>query len=302
MAPDLNDLHYFAQVVDHGGFAPAGRALGIPKSKLSRRVAALEERLGVRLVQRSTRRFSVTEVGATYYRHCKAMLVEAEAAQEAIDLIRVEPRGVVRLTCPTALLHARVGEMLAAFMVAHPRVELHLEATNRRVDVVAEGIDVAIRARTPPLEDSGLMLRVLAERSWSIVASPALLARHAPIQGPSDLAALPSLALNAPRPDHEWLLQGLDGATVRVPHRPRLLTDDMTALRMAAVAGVGVVDLPLMMLGPELASGQLVLAVPPWTTRSGVVHAVFASRRGMLPAVRALIDFLADRFAEIQEI
>ena len=114
--PDLNDLYFYVQVVDHGGFSAAGRALGTPKSKLSRRVALLEDRLGVRLLQRSTRRFAVTEIGQEYYRHCVAMLVEADAAQEAVDLTRSEPRGVVRLSCPTALLDYQVGSMLATFM------------------------------------------------------------------------------------------------------------------------------------------------------------------------------------------
>jgi len=111
---DLNDLYYYVQVVDHGGFAPAGRALGMPKSKLSRRIALLEERLGTRLLQRSTRRFAVTETGQTYYGHCKAMLVEAEAADEAIALTHAEPRGVVRMSCPVALLDLHVADMVAA--------------------------------------------------------------------------------------------------------------------------------------------------------------------------------------------
>ena len=119
---DLNDLYYFAQVVDQGGFAPAGRALSEPKSKLSRRIALLEERLGVRLIQRSTRHFLVTEIGQRYYCHCKAMLVEADAAQSAVEQTRSEPRGIVRLTCPVALLHARVSVMLAGFMAHYPRV------------------------------------------------------------------------------------------------------------------------------------------------------------------------------------
>ena len=141
---DLNDLFYFAMVVEHGGFSQAGRALAMPKSKLSRRVALLEERLGVRLIQRSTRRFSVTEVGQDYYRHCKAMLVEAEAAEEAIAMSRAEPRGTIRLACPIAILHARIGTMLADFLALHPQVTVQLDATNRRVDVVGEGMDVAI--------------------------------------------------------------------------------------------------------------------------------------------------------------
>lgn len=117
---DLNDLFYFAMVVEHGGFSQAGRALAMPKSKLSRRIALLEERLGVRLIQRSTRRFSVTEVGQDYYRHCKAMLVEAEAAEEAIAMSRAEPRGTIRLACPIAILHARIGPMLADFLAPAP--------------------------------------------------------------------------------------------------------------------------------------------------------------------------------------
>lgn len=149
---DLNDLYYYVQVADHGGFAQAGRALGMPKSRLSRRIALLEERLGVRLIHRSTRQFDITEIGRSYYEHCKAMLVEAEAAQEAIELTRAGPRGTVRIACPVALLQAHVGAMLAEFMAMHAHVTLHLAATNRRVDPVGEAIDVAIRVRRPPLQ------------------------------------------------------------------------------------------------------------------------------------------------------
>jgi len=143
---DLNDLYFYVQIVDHGGFAPAGRALGLPKSTLSRRLAALEERLGVRLIQRSTRRFTVTEIGQTYYEHCKAMLVEAEAAQEAIDTLKNEPRGVIRMTCPIPLVNAYVGGMLADFMVCYPHVTVQMETTNRRVDLISESLDLALRA------------------------------------------------------------------------------------------------------------------------------------------------------------
>ena len=298
---DLNDLYYFAQVVEHGGFAPAGRALGMPKSKLSRRIALLEERLGVRLILRSTRHFSVTEIGQTFYAHCKAMLVEAEAAQEAIEVTRSEPRGIVRMTCPTALLDATVGTMLAAFMVEHPQVEVHLEATNRRVDVIGEGIDIALRVRPPPLQDSDLVMRVLAERSQCLVAAPALIDALGMPQGPADLARFPSLELGVPQNEHVWNLLGPDGAHAAIHHRPRYITRGMLALRDAAVAGVGVVQLPTMMIGTQLASGELVRVIPEWRPRREIVHAVFASRRGLLPSVRALIDFLAARFASLVE-
>ena len=301
---DLNDLYYFAQVVEHGGFAPAGRVLGIPKSKLSRRIALLEERLGTRLLLRSTRSFAVTELGRAYYAHCRAMLVEAEAAEEAIALAHAEPRGVVRMSCPVALLSARIGAMLAEFLAQHPRVELHLEETNRRVDVIAEGIDVAIRVRPPPLQDSELLMRVLSDRGQCLVASPVLLAQAglgSPLAGPADLARLPSMDLGQPQDEHLWVLQGPDGARAEVPHRPRYVTRAMLALRDAAVAGVGVVQLPRMMLTEQFARGELLSVLPDWEPRREIIHAVFASRRGQLPAVRALIDFLVQRFAALDE-
>jgi DNA-binding transcriptional LysR family regulator len=298
---DLNDLYFFAQVVEYQGFAPAGRALGMPKSTLSRRIAVLEEHLGVRLIQRSTRRFTVTEIGQSYYTHCKAMLVEAEAAQQAIELNRSEPQGVVRLTCPVALLHARIGVMLAAFMAETPRVTVHLEATNRTVDVIGEGIDVAIRVRPPPLKDSDLVMKVLGERSWCLVARPSLLQQHGVPVVPADLAVLPSLDFGPPHGDHVWHLEGPEGSAA-VHHTPRFVTDDMIALRQAAVAGAGIVQLPVMMVCDELASGALVKLIPAWLPKSGIIHAVFPSRRGLLPSVRKLIDFLAGQFGEIEEM
>ncbi|MDQ0015442.1 DNA-binding transcriptional LysR family regulator [Variovorax boronicumulans] len=297
---DLNDLYYFVQVVDHRGFAPAGRALGMPKSKLSRRIALLEERLGTRLIQRSTRRFAVTEVGQTYYGHCKAMLVEADAADEAIALTHAEPCGIVRMTCPVALLDARIADMLAAFMVANPRVEIHLEETNRRVDVVGEGIDVAVRVRPPPIEDSDLVMRVLAERGQCLVASPRLLANGIP-QVPADLAGLPSMDLGLPAHEHVWNLIGPDGTQAAIRHQPRFITRGMLALRAAAVAGVGVAQLPSMMVREQIERGELVRVIPGWAPQREIVHVVFASRRGLLPAVRALVDFLADRFQALDE-
>jgi DNA-binding transcriptional LysR family regulator len=298
---DLNDLFYFVQIVEHRGFAPAGRALGMPKSKLSRRIALLEERLDVRLVQRSTRRFSVTEIGQNYYRHCKAMLVEAEAAQELIDLTHAEPQGIVRVVCPVALLHFQLGTMLAQFMAAHARVQVQLEATNRRVDVIQEGFDLAIRVRFPPLEDSDLVMKVLGESTQCLVASPALLQGTEAPRVPADLNGLASLDLGRPRHEHIWQLAGPDGSAVAVPHAPRLVTDDMMALRLAAIAGVGVVQLPTMMVREDFRAGTLVRVLPEWRPRAGIVHAVFPSRRGLLPAVRELIDFLATQFEELTD-
>lgn len=298
---DLNDLYYYAKVVDYGGFAPAGRALGMPKSKLSRRIALLEERLGVRLIQRTTRHFSVTEVGQTYYDHCKAMLAEAECAQDAIEVTRAEPRGIVRISCPVALLQAHVGAMLAAFMATYPRITVHLEATNRRVDLVAEAIDVAIRVRPPPIPDSDLIMRVLAERSQCLVGSHLLCADRNLPSAPADLNDWPSLGLGTPQQNHIWNLLGPDAAQAAVHHTPRFVTGDMIALRDAAVAGVGIVQLPTMMVRDQLLQGTLVRLLPDWAPRREIIHAVFPSRRGLLPSVRTLVDYLAQRFNALNE-
>ncbi|HEI8867331.1 TPA: LysR family transcriptional regulator [Serratia odorifera] len=301
MLIDLNDLFFFASVVEHQGFAAAGRALGIPKSKLSRRVALLEERLGVRLIQRSTRRFSVTDVGQNYYQHCKAMLVEAEAAQQAIEQTRAEPCGTVRLSCPIALLHTQVGNMLARFMADYPQVSLHLEATNRRVDVVGEGLDLALRVRPPPLEDSDLVLKVLAQRSWCVAASPALVRALGDVRQPEDLQRYPTLDLGPPRPQHQWTLTGPDTRRFDWEHLPRLVTDDILMLRTAAIAGAGLVQLPSMMMRDQILRGDLMALLPDWRPQGSVVHAVYPSRRGLLPAVRLLLDFLGQQFAALEE-
>ncbi len=298
---DLNNLYYYVQIVDHKGLAPAGRALGIPKSTLSRKLAMLEEDLGVRLIHRSTRQFAVTDIGQTYYEHCKAMLIEAEAAQAAIDMTRAEPRGVIRLSCPVALLQVNVACMIADFMTLYPQVIVQVDATNRRVDPVAEAIDIAIRVRPPPIQDSDLVMRVLSDRSQCLVASSALVGRFGMPAAPADLENWPSLGLGQPQQQFAWTLFGPESAQAIVHHTPRLITTDMITLRIAAMAGVGIVQLPTLMVCDQLADGTLVRPLPDWRPRREIIHAVFSSRRGQIPSVRALIDYLVKRFDELDE-
>ncbi|CAH3638609.1 LysR family transcriptional regulator [Enterobacter asburiae] len=298
---DLNDFVWFVKVVDYGGFAAAGRALDLPKSRLSRRIAHLEERLGVRLIHRTTRQFTVTEVGQTFYQHCKAMMVEAEAAEEAVAALQAEPRGVVRITCPITLLHVHVGPMLARFMARYPGINLQLEATNRRVDLVGEGVDIAIRVRPRPFDDSDLVLRVLADRGHCLVAGPALIQRLGEPVVPSELSAWPGLSMNEGKHIHKWALSGPGGAKAEIHYHPRLITTDMLALREAAMAGIGVVQLPILMVKDQLASGELVRVLNAWEPRREVIHAVYPSRRGLLPSVRTLVDFLTEEYARMVE-
>ena len=297
---DLNDLYYFVQVVDHGGFAPAGRALAMPKSKLSRRIALLEESLGVRLLQRSSRRFAVTDIGQEYYQRCQAVLVEAASAQEIVDRTQEDPQGMVRLSCPLALLDYQVGDMLARFLVQYPRIQLQVLSTNRRVDVIREGLDVALRVRFPPLEDSELVMKTLGESTQFLVASPKLITAMGGMPQLADLSQWPSLGDDRLQRSESWQLQGPQGATAEVHHQPRMVCEDRIALLQAALHGVGVVQLPAMMILEELRSGRLVDVMPGWRPRAGIVHAVFPSRRGLLPSVRLLLDFLGTEFAALQ--
>ena len=155
----LEGFYYFTQVVDHAGFARAARALSIPKSRLSRHVVALEAQLGVRLIHRSTRRFVVTDVGQAVYRHARAMLAEADAAVEVVEFARAEPRGTLRISCPVALAQWALAPVLPQFLTQYPAIRLLLQVSNRRVDVLNEGFDVALRVRTRPSGEDGLVMR-----------------------------------------------------------------------------------------------------------------------------------------------
>jgi DNA-binding transcriptional LysR family regulator len=295
---DLNAMYLFAKVVEHGSYTAAARALGLQTSKLSRRVSDLERSLGVRLLQRTTRRVTVTEIGQTYYQHCVALEAEALAAQEAIDRTRSEPQGMVRVACPIALMKMPVGPVIAKFLVRHPLVRLHVDMSNRRVDVVEEGFDLAIRVRQPPLEPSTLAMRKLGDSRAVLVASASLLEKSGRPAHPHDLARFPTLAMTAAGDKSTWPFREKDCTPINVTLEPRLMTDSFDALRTAAIAGVGIAYLPEFVVQEDIESGELERVLPEFGITPGVVHVVFPTRRGMVPAVRAFIDALAEEFHE----
>jgi DNA-binding transcriptional LysR family regulator len=291
---DLNDMLFFAEVAERGGFAAAGRALGLPKSRLSRRVAELEARLGVRLLQRTTRRLSLTDVGAQYLRHCIAVREEAEAAADVVALVHSAPRGTLRVSCPVTLAQTMVGELLPRFMALYPEVRLDMQVSNRVVNLVEEGIDVALRVR-PTLEDSGsLIIKPLGISQTLLVGSPAQLVRQGAPMGVEDLMRFDTVAMSASDGRTTWRLQGPAGATHEWVHQPRCVADDLLTLKFAVLGGVGVCVLPDYMCQDALQSGRLVPVLPDWSPAPGRVHAVFASRRGLAPAVRCFLDFLGE--------
>ena len=294
---DLNNLYFFARVVDFGSYTAAAEALGTQTSKLSRRIGALERELGVRLLNRTTRKLSLTEAGKTLHRHCVALIAEAEAAKDAISETLSSPRGVVRISCPTGLLQGGVADILARYLNAYPQVQIALDATNRRVDVIDEGIDIAIRVRLPPLDDSDLAMRSFGPSEMILAASPALVAAHGKPRALKDIERMPTVTMGTVGKAQSWRFVDADSKQAELIHSPRLGTDDLFTLRRAAVRGVGVACLPKLLVADDLSSGALVRLLPWLSTRPGVVHAVFPSRRGMVPAVRSLLDSLAEGFA-----
>lgn len=295
---DLNDLYFFAAVVEHSGFSAAGRALGIPKSRLSKRVAQLEDRLGVRLLQRTTRRFVVTEVGERFYSHCRAVLEEAQAAQDAVDELRAEPRGIVRLSCPVSLTQTVLSQVLPDFLLQYPKVQVRVVSSNRRVDVISEGFDVAIRVRNKLDTDATLVVRTFGQSRVLPVASPQLLATYGTPSVPADLSGLPALSQAEHDGVQSWELIGAAGERVVVDIQPRLICGDFALLLEAARRGAGVAMLPEFVCAPWVARGELEVLLPAWSVPDGVMHFVYPSRRGQLPGVRALVEFLAERLPD----
>ena len=292
---DLNDLYYFAMVVDHGGFAAAERALGIPKSRLSRRISQLEADLGVRLLQRSTRRFAVTDVGTSVYRHAQTMLAEAQAAREVVDRLSAQPRGVVRVSVPVSLAQQEIPALLPDFLALYPEVRVQLLVSNRRFDLINEGVDVALRVRTRLEDDGSLVLRSFGPIQSLLVASPKYLDGMGRPKTPEDLAGHVTLSMSEDDHSQRWHLHGPGGAVESVELKPRVAGFDFPLLRSLARRGVGITLLPENLCASLVHAGELEVVLPDWRLPDGQCHAVFPSRRGLLPAVRVFIDFLAER-------
>jgi DNA-binding transcriptional LysR family regulator len=293
----LDDFYYFAKVVEHGGYAKAARALGIPKSRLSRHISALEARLGTRLVNRSTRRFAVTDVGRNVQRHAQAMVAEAEDAVEAVELARAEPRGLLKVSCPVALAQTVMADILPVFLTRYPNIRIQLHASNRRVDVINEGFDLALRVRTQPSGEDGLVMRKFGEARELLVAAASYLDRAGRPERPEQIAERETLGFAPETERQTWELFDSNCHSVRVEHTPRLVCHDFVLLRAAALAGLGIALLPENVVGDDIDNRKLERILPDWTLPMGVLHVVFPSRRGLLPSVRAFIDFLAERLA-----
>ncbi|ANA35039.1 LysR family transcriptional regulator [Ralstonia mannitolilytica] len=294
----FDDLYLFTRVVEAGGFSAAERATGIPKSRLSRRIAELEAQLGTRLLHRSSHRVSVTPVGEAVYRHARDM-ADASAAIEALaGAARSEPAGVLRVGTSPLLAETLVAGWLAAFADAHPKLRVELDLSNTYVDLVEQRIDVAIRAATGPLPSREVVARHLAVSPRVLVASPALIARLGEPASPAALEDLPCLGQGTLARSRDWVLHDARGHRLALPVRPRFASDNIIALREAAIAGLGLAVLPLHCCHAALTEGRLRPVLPEWTPEPADLHALYPSRAGVPPSVKALVAFLRDRFQQ----
>lgn len=288
---NLNDLRFFVQAVESGGFAAAGRLSGTPKSTVAKRVAELERRLGARLLQRSSRSFRLTDLGRDVYEHARAAVIEAEAAEQAVKRRLTEPSGLVRITASVPVARFRLAPRLAAIMQRHPKIELRVHVSDRFVDLLHEGYDIAVRSHAGPLPDSGLVQRRMGVEAVMLAASPDFLARAGTPQTPAGLDTRETIGAGSDAP---WTLTHESGEQAVVSPRVRLSVDEAGMLLAAAEAGLGIACLPETVAEGALAAGRLVRVLPGWSAGTIATTILTPHRRGVLPSVRAVVEALIE--------
>jgi DNA-binding transcriptional LysR family regulator len=292
-ASRLDDMLTFVRVVDASSFTAAAHRLGISKSVVSRRMSELENRLGTRLLNRTTRRLSLTEVGQAFYQRSVQILAEVDEAERAAASLSAAPRGVLRVNAPMSFGILHLGPAIASFLERYPDVEVDLDLNDRIVDLVEEGYDVAVRVGK--LRDSTLVARRLAPARRVVCGSPAYLAQHGRPRVPDDLTRHNCLVYtNAPLGE-QWLFP-VDGVAHAVRVAGTMRSSNGDVLREAAIAGVGLVLLPTFIISDALARGALERVLPNYEPPGVAVAAVYPQSRHVSPKVRAFIDFLAARF------
>lgn len=294
MLTDLDDFYCFGLVVEHGGFSAAERATDIPKSKLSRRVYNLEEKLGVRLIQRSSRHFAVTDIGMNIYRHAQVMMNAAQSACDLVDHLSEQPRGVIKVSVPVSVAQNELSKILPNFLKAYPEIKLQLIVSNRRFDIVNEGFDVALRVRTSLDDDPSLVVRQFEKIEQHLFASQAYLNEFGMLKVPEDLSEHRILSMMDEHLDQQIVLYNSQDQQKKIKINPILMGSDLMMLAKLANQNCGIVLIPDTVAHDYVLTGQLVRVLPDWKAPHGIFHAVYPSRRGLLPAVRVFIDYLVE--------
>lgn len=286
---DLNELLIFVRVVQAGSIRGAAEQLGMPKSTVSRKLLELEARLQARLLQRTTRRLSLTDIGRIYYDHGARVVLEIEDAERAVQRQQETPRGLLRVTAPLNL--TLLAPIISDYLGRYPEVRLELSANARVVDLIEERFDVGIR--TGRLEDSSLIAKTLGAIAWLVVATPAYLKRRGHPSTPADLKAQDCLLFGS----SATITLTRAGSTEEIAVTPRLLVTDMDVLQAALRDGLGVAVLPAFLCEEALRAGKLERVLPDWSPPSTPIHVVYPSTRHLSPTVRSFIDHLQKRMA-----
>lgn len=301
MSGTFDDLYVYEAVVRNRGFSAAARELGIAKSVVSRRVRHLEERLEVRLIERSSSRFEVSEIGRDVFEHAHAAKHELEEAGRAAARLAGEPRGLVRISVPPGGPANALSEALPGFLARHPKIRLQLIVSNRRSDLIEDRIDIAVRSRSDFSGDGDYVVKRLGSIRNGFVASPGLVAAGQRIERPEDLRPFGFLGRDEAHPEEVLTVLSPEGVEHRLRIEPRLASNSLPVLIEAALAGVGVAFLPDAVAAPFVAAGRLVRLLPAWQGPEAVFHIAFTSRRAMLPAVRLCVDLIFERLKHLTD-
>lgn len=295
---DINDYYYFVHVVEKGGITRASESLDIPKSRLSRHIAQLEKRLDTILIQRTTRQSKITELGEVFYRRARAAIDQVELAEAEVKRKKSTLSGQVKLSCSVGVAQFALKELIARFMTENPQVTVLQQVTNQNIDLVASGVDMAIRGHTDPLPDSTLIQRLLAVVEWNLLASPDYPIDEKPITTPKDLTIHQTLSLGWQAHDDYWRLTHKSGIKEDIQIVPRLKSDDMATLKEAAGKCLGIVALPAYTCRDQLASGELVRILPEWHAGQANLSLMMPRRSGFAAPIVALQKFLQEELAD----
>lgn len=294
MKLDLNDYYYFVHVVEKKGYTAAANALQMPKSRLSRHVSQLEERLGVRLLQRTSRNVTITQQGQNFYQHARKLVDAMELAESAMENSDGELSGKIVISCSTGVAQYALSDLFIDFVKQYPRIQIEQRVTNSIVNLIADGVDLAIRGHSSDLPDSSLIQRSITNVDWPLYAAPTYLQQHASINEPSDLKHHAFLKLGRFNQQNTINLLHNNGEGLMQSVLPLLCSEDMATLKRAAVAGVGVTSLPNYVCRSDMQQGQLVRVLPNWLTQRANLSLVTPSRLGVPAHVKAFAEFIRE--------
>jgi DNA-binding transcriptional LysR family regulator len=287
---DLNEMAIFVRVVESGSFTGAAKALSLPKSTVSRKITQLEERLGVRLIQRTTRSLSLTDTGSAYHAHCSRILADIEEANIAVTQMQSTPTGILRITAPVLFGSTVLSGLVAEYMELYPQVNIDLVLSDQLLDLVQEGIDVAFRVGQ--LEDSSLIGRYLGDVKAMVCASPDYIAKFGKPNHPDEIENHQVLSATSWT---QWSLKGPEGKEINVNIKPRLKVNDLSSLYTLALSGAGIAALPVLIAASAIKSKNLVPILCDWPFEAHPIHALYASNRHLSAKVRSFVDFVIER-------